>query len=124
MYPGEDDEPHASNINRNSIALLLCVGSYSVLFMGDATVKEEPIILKQLEKYNIQEVHILKVGHHGSSTSTGDELLNKLLRDIYSMRLFLQVQKININFQVQSLRRDGKLLKTIKVATYFILRIT
>lgn len=78
LYPGEDDEPHASNINRNSISLLLCVGSYGVLFMGDATVKEEPIILKQLEKYNIQEVHILKVGHHGSSTSTGGELLNKL----------------------------------------------
>lgn len=58
LYPKEGVEAHTDNINRNSIVLLLCVGTYGVLFTGDITVKEEEIIIQELEKYAITEVHI------------------------------------------------------------------
>ncbi|MBQ3511652.1 MAG: DNA internalization-related competence protein ComEC/Rec2 [Bacilli bacterium] len=48
--------------------------NYSLLFTGDASVKSEEYILN---KYNIGEIDILKVGHHGSKTSTGECLINR-----------------------------------------------
>ena len=48
--------------------------NYSLLFTGDASVKSEEYILN---KYNIGEIDILKVGHHGSKTSTGEGLINR-----------------------------------------------
>lgn len=45
----------------------------NILFMGDATTKTEKYLLK---KYNL-DIDILKVGHHGSSTSTGIMFLKK-----------------------------------------------
>lgn len=39
----------------------------NLLFMGDATIKSEEYILKN---YKIKNVDILKVGHHGSTTSS------------------------------------------------------
>lgn len=45
----------------------------NILFMGDATTKTEKYLLK---KYNL-DIDILKVGHHGSSTSTSIFFLKK-----------------------------------------------
>ena len=31
-----------------------------------------------IEKYNLQDIDVLKVGHHGSKTSTGKEFINEI----------------------------------------------
>ena len=41
--------------------------------MGDAGVDKEKDIL---DKYNLSNVDVLKVGHHGSKTSSTNEFLN------------------------------------------------
>ena len=49
------------------------VNNYSFLFMGDAGyVKEKDII----DKYNIHDIDVLKVGHHGSNTSSSKEFID------------------------------------------------
>lgn len=57
--------------NDGSIVARLTYGNTSIMLTGDATTKTEKIIL---EKYPsaLLESGILKVGHHGSRTSTGD----------------------------------------------------
>ena len=47
----------------------------TLLFTGDASLKSEDYILSN---YDIGEIDILKVGHHGSKTSTGKKLLETI----------------------------------------------
>ncbi len=42
--------------------------------MGDASVTTEKEIL---DKYNLPNIDVLKVGHHGSKTSSGKEFINE-----------------------------------------------
>lgn len=59
--------------NNNSIVLRLTFGSTKFLLMGDAEKDEETDLLKSGVDVTAD---VLKVGHHGSSTSTAQELLN------------------------------------------------
>lgn len=59
-------------LNNSSVVMLYTVGNTSVLFTGDAEELEESYILNS--DYNLS-CDILKVGHHGSSTSTSDNWL-------------------------------------------------
>ena len=43
--------------------------------MGDASAKTENYLLKN---YNLQDVTILKVGHHGSKTSSTPKFIEKI----------------------------------------------
>ena len=43
--------------------------------MGDAGVEKEKDIL---DKYNISNVDVLKVGHHGSKTSSGKDFIDEI----------------------------------------------
>jgi len=43
--------------------------------MGDAGVEVEKNII---EKYNLQNIDVLKVGHHGSKTSSGKKFINEI----------------------------------------------
>jgi competence protein ComEC len=61
--------------NNDSLILYTKLNNYGILFMGDATVEEEKILL---DTYNLDNVDILKVGHHGSKYSTGDEFVSKI----------------------------------------------
>ena len=58
--------------NSNSIVLRATAEGTSVLITGDATTDEEAEILGE---YSDLKADILKVGHHGSSTSTGEDFL-------------------------------------------------
>lgn len=58
--------------NSNSIILLVIVDDKRILFMGDAGIEQEKEIIK---KYNIDNIDILKVGHHGSKTSSSEEFI-------------------------------------------------
>ena len=58
--------------NSNSVVLRASAEGVSVLITGDATNDEEDAILK---RFRDLKADVLKVGHHGSSTSTGEKFL-------------------------------------------------
>ena len=61
-----------SNTNNSSIVLRISYGDTSFLLMGDAEAEEERSILDA--GCNVRST-VLKVGHHGSSTSTSQDFL-------------------------------------------------
>ena len=63
------------NENDNSNVIYLEFNHYKFLFMGDAGVEKEKDIL---EKYNLKDIDVLKVGHHGSKTSSSREFVDEV----------------------------------------------
>ena len=61
--------------NTNSSVIYLNYNNYKFLFMGDASKEKEKDIL---EKYNLKDVDFLKVGHHGSNTSSSEYFINSI----------------------------------------------
>lgn len=61
-----------SNENDNSLVIYTTIYKYKVLFMGDASKNIEENIIK---KYNLKNIDILKIGHHGSDTSSSNIFL-------------------------------------------------
>ena len=61
------------NENDNSNVIYTELDGYKFMFMGDAGVDKEKDILN---KYNITNIDVLKVGHHGSKTSSGKDFIN------------------------------------------------
>ena len=47
--------------------------------MGDSLKESEKQILQELKKQNISNVEIIKIAHHGSKTSTSEELIQTIL---------------------------------------------
>ena len=63
------------NENDNSSVIYLNYNNYKFLFMGDAsTIREKDI----LEKYNLNNIDVLKIGHHGSKTSSSKTFIDKI----------------------------------------------
>jgi competence protein ComEC len=60
--------------NAGSIVGLLEYGEHKVLLTGDAPKEVEDQVMAKYRK-DLQNIDILKVGHHGSRTSTGENLL-------------------------------------------------
>lgn len=55
--------------NNNSIVCKMTYGTFSMMFTGDAQKEAEEQILKQYKGEQLQS-NVLKVGHHGSKTSS------------------------------------------------------
>ena len=63
------------NENDNSNVIYTELNSYKFMFMGDAGVEKEKDIL---DKYNLANIDVLKVGHHGSKTSSSKEYIDEI----------------------------------------------
>ena len=63
------------NENDNSSVVYLKYNNYKFLFMGDAGIKKENDIL---DKYKLTDIDFLKVGHHGSNTSSSEIFINSI----------------------------------------------
>ena len=63
------------NENDNSNVIYTELDGYKFMFMGDASVTTEHEIL---DKYNLSDIDVLKVGHHGSRTSSSKEFINEI----------------------------------------------
>ena len=59
------------NENDNSSVIYSEFNNHKFLFMGDAGVEVEEELL---QKYNLKDIEVLKVGHHGSKTSSGKKI--------------------------------------------------
>lgn len=66
IYDNENDNSNIIYTNFNGIKLLL---------MGDSGIGVEENIIK---KYNLNNIDILKVGHHGSKTSSSEKFIDKI----------------------------------------------
>ena len=79
------------------------------MFMGDAGVEKEKEIL---DKYNMSDINVLKVGHHGSKTSSAKEFIN----DINPKYSIISVGKNNRyshpNKEVLNNLSDSKIYRT------------
>jgi competence protein ComEC len=60
------------NENDNSNVIYTEINGYKFMFMGDAGVDKEKDVL---DKYNISNIDVLKVGHHGSKTSSSEKFI-------------------------------------------------
>ena len=63
------------NENDNSNVIYTEINGYKFMFMGDASSTTEKEILN---KYNLPNIDVLKVGHHGSRTSSSKEFINEI----------------------------------------------
>lgn len=70
-----------NNENDDTTILLFNIYDYKFLFMGDASIKTEEYLLNN---YILPNVDILKVGHHGSYTSTSTDFIN-VIKPKYSV---------------------------------------
>jgi competence protein ComEC len=108
------------NENDNSSVIYTELNDYKFMFMGDAGVEKEKDIL---DKYNISNIDVLKVGHHGSKTSSSKYFINEI-NPKYSI---ISVGKNNIyghpnkevlnnlgNSKVYRTDKDGSIMFKIK----------
>ena len=63
------------NENDNSNVIYTELNGYKFMFMGDASVTTEKELLS---KYNLSNIDVLKVGHHGSKTSSSKEFIDEI----------------------------------------------
>ncbi|MBR3229523.1 MAG: DNA internalization-related competence protein ComEC/Rec2 [Bacilli bacterium] len=63
------------NENDNSNVIITELNGYKFMFMGDASSTTEHEILS---KYNLPDIDVLKVGHHGSKTSSSKEFIDEI----------------------------------------------
>lgn len=103
-----------NNENKDSLVLLIKIYNKNFLFMADADKEVEKTII---EKYNLKDIDFLKVGHHGSKTSTGVSFINKI-NPKYSI---ISVGKNNKfghpNTETLETLKNTKIIRTDKAGT-------
>lgn len=75
LFPDQDVASWSTN--DGSVVARLSYGDMSIMLTGDATTTTENIILKENSNTQLHS-NILKVGHHGSRTSTSYEFLKTI----------------------------------------------
>lgn len=65
----------SNNENDNSLAVYFNIFDFSFLSLGDSSSKVEEYIT---EKYDLKDIDILKVSHHGSKTSSSKQFIDRL----------------------------------------------
>ena len=63
------------NENDNSNVIYTDLNGYKFMLMGDASITTEKEIMSI---YNLPEIDVLKVGHHGSKTSSSKNFINEI----------------------------------------------
>ena len=97
------------NENDNSNVIYFNYNNYKFLFMGDSGIKKEMDII---DKYNLSNIDFLKVGHHGSNTSSSKNFIDSI-NPKYSL---ISVGKNNRyghpNKEVLNVLEDSKIYRT------------
>jgi len=72
---------YGNNLNNWSVVTQLTYGNKTFLFTGDAEYEVEKDLLTTYESLKLKS-HFLKIGHHGSNTSTSTEFLAAVKPDV------------------------------------------
>lgn len=73
LYPFEGESPQGRNVNNWSVVTFFYIKGYKILLMGDGEVELEE---RLLEYDFLENIDILKVGHHCSRTSSSEKFLS------------------------------------------------
>ncbi len=80
LWPRETfNSYHESETNRTSISFILHYGKFRMFMGGDLPMAEE---LEAIVELKDRDISVLKVGHHGSRTSTSDQFLAETTPEI------------------------------------------
>ena len=63
------------NENDNSSVIYTELNGYKFMFIGDSGIEKEKDIL---DKYNVSKIDVLKIGHHGSKTSSDKNFIDEM----------------------------------------------
>ncbi|MFA5670312.1 MAG: DNA internalization-related competence protein ComEC/Rec2 [Balneolaceae bacterium] len=85
LVMGPDESEHGSDPNQHSIILNVIYGENKFLFTGDAGKEQELRLVKQYG--NFLNTDFLKVGHHGSRTSSDSYFLQHVTPQISTVSL-------------------------------------
>lgn len=76
LWPDMSNSINDNILNNNAIVCKLTYKSFSMLFTGDVEeIAEKAILERYKDNLNILKASVLKVAHHGSSTSSIEEFL-------------------------------------------------
>jgi competence protein ComEC len=75
LHP-DPGHPADKNLNNSSIVLKIVYGNASIMLVGDAEAATEQRLIPRYGAFLRSD--ILKAGHHGSITSTGEEFLKNV----------------------------------------------
>ena len=75
MLCGTGSKEEQSNLNLSSLVIRATYGEQSYLFMGDSEEENE-------SSRSWKQTNVIKIGHHGSDTSSSQSFLNQVLPQI------------------------------------------
>lgn len=78
LWPDSDNFVSENALNNNSIVCKVVYNNFSMLFTGDIEKIAEEQIIKLYENSNALKSTVLKVAHHGSKSSSIEEILEKI----------------------------------------------
>ena len=99
------------NENDNSNVIYTELDGYKYMFMGDASVTTEKEIL---DKYNLPDIDVLKVGHHGSKTSSSKGFINEMNPEYSIISVGKNNRYGHPNKEVLNVLEDSKIYRTDK----------
>ena len=97
------------NENNNSSVIYTELNNHKFLFMGDAGIEKEKNIL---DKYNISNVDVLKVGHHGSKTSSSEDFINEMNHKYSVISVGKNNRYGHPNKEVLNILKESKIFRT------------
>ena len=97
------------NENNNSSVIYTELNNSKFLFMGDASVEVEDDLI---EKYNLQDINVLKVGHHGSKTSSSKNFINEINPEYSIISAGKNNRYGHPNKEVLNILDDSKIYRT------------
>ena len=97
------------NENNNSSVIYTELNKHKFLFMGDAGIEKEKNIL---DKYNISNVDVLKVGHHGSKTSSSEDFINEMNHKYSVISVGKNNRYGHPNKEVLNILKESKIFRT------------
>jgi competence protein ComEC len=80
LYPDSDDVLRNRNLNNQSVVVKMQYGETSLLFSGDAESEAEGEMVRKYGSF--LRSNLLKVGHHGSKTSSTEEFLKNIQPEV------------------------------------------
>lgn len=117
------------DLNEHSIMAIIKTPRYNILTTGDATINNESKLLKN---YSLPKIDILKVGHHGSKTSSSKSFIEKIhpaysvissgKNNVYKLPNKEVIERLkNVNSKTYNTQDNGEITfdleKDIKVIT-------
>ena len=100
------------NENDNSNVIYTKIDGYKFMFMGDASITTEKEILN---KYNLPDIDVLKVGHHGSRTSSSKKFIEKINPKYFIISVGKNNRHGHQNEEVLNTLKDSKYIEQIKI---------